>query len=1007
MKAVTNYSLRHPIATIMAIFCLIYFGVSSVIKAPLELSPEMEMPVLMIMTAYPGASPDDVEELITKKFEDEAGSLSGLKTISSTSSENISMVMLQYEYGTDINEAYDEVKKHVDLVAANLPDGAETPVIIEAGMEATADVMLAAEYPGMENLYTYVKNEIVPELEKIPEVAEVSVLGGAEEYIKVELITEKVSQYKVNIASIVEDIRSSNITYPAGDIRVGSQKVAVSTRLGYDTVELLKEVPLTVSDGSAVYLEDVANVYASLEEKDSIARYNGSDTVSIAITRQQSVTAVDLSNAVKKTVNELMAREGELKISIASDSADSIMTSLRSALVTLVLAVLIAMVIIWLFFGDIKASLIVGSSIPFSILTALIMITAMGFSLNMITMNSLTLGVGMMVDNSIVVLESCFRATDKRERGFLEYMEDALSGTDLVSSSILGGTITTCVVFLPLALLNGMTGQVFNPLGYTIVFCMTASFISASTVVPLCYLAYKPKERGNTPLSGLVNQLQEYYRKCMRCILKKKKTVMAISLGLLGFACFLATKLNVELMASDDQGIINITVETRPGLITNQVDEVLREIESVIAVHPDLKSYMTSYGGDGGLQSGTDAVISAILKDDRKMETKDVISQWKRELAAVKNCNISVDMSASISMMDSGSADYEVILQGANYDRLLNASQKIAEELKQRDDVIKIHSDMEQSTPTVEIKVDALKARAAGLNAAGIGSTVRNMITGAEATDIEIAGDEITVRVEYADDEYQTIDQIQEMVLSAPNGGFTALTDLAEVRFVDSAASITRKNKQYVVTISGLFTELADENTEEDINKSIILPNLESGISIGSSSSDDIMGEEFPLIFGAIATAVILVFVVMAVQFDSIKYSVMVMTTIPFSLIGAFGLLYLTNCKISMVSLIGFLILIGTVVNNGILFVDTANQYRQTMDIDTALVEAGAVRIRPILMTTLTTVIAMIPMAMALGNAGSMTQGLAIVNIGGMTASTLLALLMLPVYYKLMSGKKG
>lgn len=374
MKSITRFVLKRPVTVIMAVLCLIYFGLSSVLGMPMELSPETEMPILMVMTAYPGASPEDVNELVTKELEEEAGSLSGVKTVGSTSSENISVMTLQYEYGTDIDEAYDDLKKKVDLVAADLPEDAQTPVIMEM---------------------------------------------------------------------------------------------------------------------------------------DSIARYQGEDTISLAVTKQQSVTAVELSEQVKEAVDDLLARDSDLRISIINDSADSIRSSLSSAAFSLFLAVVIAMVIIWLFFGELKASLIVGSSIPLSILATLILMSRMGFSLNMITLNSLVLGVGMMVDNSIVVLESCFRMSEGKETGFLEYRKHALEGTGTVAASIMGGTATTCVVFLPLAFMKGMSAQVFGPLAYTIVFCMVASLFSAITIVPLCYMTYKPVEKKKAPLSGLMEELQE------------------------------------------------------------------------------------------------------------------------------------------------------------------------------------------------------------------------------------------------------------------------------------------------------------------------------------------------------------------------------------------------------------------------------------------------------------------------------------------------------------------
>ncbi len=1003
MSILTKYVLKRPVTAIMCIICLIFFGYTSVTGAKLELTPDMDMPMLLVMTTYSGANPEDVNDLVTKEIEDQASALSGLKSISSSSSEGMSIVMLEYEYGTDTDEAYDDLKKKIDLVASQLPEDASTPVIMELSMDSGADITLAIDNNSRENLYSYVDNKIIPEFEKISIAADVTIRGGSDEYVKIEVLPEKVSQYKVSMTSIASDIKAADLSYPAGDTLVGSQELSVSTRMTYNTVESLKKIPLTVASGDTVYLEDVANVYTTTDSSDSIARYDGNDTISVSISKQQSATAIELSNQVKKTVNRLQGEDKDLNITIVSDSSESIMESLLSVAETLCLAILISMVIIWLFFGDIKASLIVGSSIPISILAAFILMNLMGFSLNIITMSALTLGVGMMVDNSIVVLESCFRATSEKKAGLVEFMSDALEGTKIVSASVLGGTATTCVVFLPLAMLKGMTGQLFKPLGFTIVFCLVASLISAITVVPLCYMIYRPKEREKAPLSKPVHSLQDAYRKAMRVILPKKKTVMFISIGLLLFSLFLASKLDMELMGSDDKGEITVSVDTRPGLKTEKVDDILREIEAIITQDSNLESYMTSYGG-GGLSSGNSASISAYLKDDRDMDTVDVVRLWKQQLSDVRNCDISVEMSSSMSMMSSALESYEVILKGADYDEVKSVSSKIVAQLMARDDVTRVHSDLENSSPVVEVRVDALKAQAAGLSAAQIGSVVRSAISGVEATDIEIDGNDVTVQVEYADDDYKTIDQVKSLVLTTGKGGSIALTDVAEVQFVDSPASISREDKEYKVTISGEYTEKATKESRNEINQEIVNPNLTSSVTICLNSMDSSMNEEFSALFGAIGTAAFMIFVVMAAQFESPRYSVMVMTTIPFSLIGAFGLLFLTDSAISMVSLIGFLMLIGTVVNNGILFVDTANQYRATMDMDTALIEAGATRIRPILMTTLTTVIAMIPMAMAIGNSGSMTQGLAVVNIGGLTASTIMCLLMLPGYYKIMSG---
>lgn len=1000
---ITKFVLKRPVTAVLSIVCLLVFGFQSLTGMSLELTPDMDMSMMIIFTSYPGASPEDVNELVTKPLEDSVSTLSGLDSISSTSSEGSSIIMLEYEYGTDMDEAYDDLKKKVDLVAnMSLPDDVDTPTIIEMNSNSMADISLVVDNPSKESLYNYVNNDIVPEFEKLSDVAEVAVTGGAEEYIRIELINEKMKQYGVTMSSIASDIAAADISYPAGSTMVGSQELSLSTKMNFDTEEVLKDIPLTTNGSDIVYLADVANIYKAFDSGDSIARYNGQDTISLQITKQQSSTAMALSKAVNNVVRSLMKQDSDLNITVVSDSSESILDSLASVAETLILAIIISMVIIWLFLGDLKASLIVGSSIPVSILVCLICMGRMGLTLNIITLCALTLGVGMMVDNSIVVMESCFRATGSRSSGFVEYMKDALEGTNLVGSSVVASTATTCVVFLPLAMLKGMTGQLLGPLGYTIVFSMAASLLSAVTVVPLCYMLYRPKEKENAPLSAPIVHLQDEYRKIMKVILPRKKTVMIVSILLLAAAFKLAGSLKMELMASDDNGQVSISIETRPGLKTAKIDEIVKQVEEVIIQHEDLDAYMTTSGGSGMMSDGS-ASITAYLKDDRKMETTEVASQWKKELEDITDCDITVDVSGSMSMMSSFGNSFETIIKGADYDQVKEVSDTIVAELMERPEVTKVHSDAENSSPVVEVTVDAAKAKAAGLTASAIGSSLSQMVSGIVATELDVDGDSIDVKVEYPDGTYDTLDQVMGIVLSTGNGSSVLLTDVADVSFQDSPASIRREEKQYKVTISAEYTEQADAGTQMLLNREVVQPNLTETVTTGLNSMDQSMNEEFSALFGAIAMAIFLIFVVMAMQFESPKFSLMVMVTIPFSLIGSFGLLWLADSAISMISLVGFLMLVGTVVNSGILYVDTVNQYRNTMDRDTALIEAGATRLRPILMTTLTTIISMIPMAFGWGSSGEMTKGLALVNIGGLTASTILSLLMLPVFYCIMS----
>lgn len=569
----TRSVLKRPVTTVLAVLCLIVFGISSIFSSKLELTPEMEMPMVVVFTVYPGANPEDVDELVTKPIEDEIGTLNGIKSVNSYSNENMSMVLLQYEYGTDMDKAYSDLKKKTDAMQSSLPDDVQTPTIMEFNINDQATMYLAVNNEKADNLYNYVDEKIVPELEKISSVASVDISGGREEYIRVEVIPEKLKQYHLSMNSLVTAVASANLAYPAGSTEVGSQSLSVTTGVEFDDMESLKRIPITVGNGNTIYLEDVANVYSTLKDAAGIGRYNGQDTVALGIKKQQKSSAMDVSKAVNRTISRLTEVNPDLQIVVVNDNSDQINGSLISVLQTMIAAIIVSMVVIFLFFGDLKASLIVGTSIPVSILAALVMMRVMGFSLNVITLGSLVLGVGMMVDNSIVVLESCFRST--KGKGFNEFHKAALEGSSIVIQSIIGSTATTCVVFLPLAFLSGMTGQMFKPLGFTIVFCMVASLISAMTIVPLCYMMYRPKERTTAPLSGLVTKMQNGYRSIMNSLLPKKKTVMFTTVALLVISLFLATQLKMELMPANDQGTISITVGLRPGLGIEKANEIL------------------------------------------------------------------------------------------------------------------------------------------------------------------------------------------------------------------------------------------------------------------------------------------------------------------------------------------------------------------------------------------------------------------------------------------------
>ncbi len=1008
----TKLAIKRPVSMVIGICALVVFGVMSIFSFPLELTPEMEMPMLISAIVYPGANPDDVEKLVTKEVEEAVNTLNGVKTVMSTSSENSSLVILQYEYGTNMDQAYSDLKEKLDSYANIFPEDILTPIIMELDMNAQDAMTLSISGGEGQNLLQLVEDEIVPELEKISTVATVDVAGGQEEYISIELMEDRMQQYGLDMSTIANCISTANFTIPSGTANLGNSSLSISAGIEYETAEHLKQIPIPLGGGNQIHLSDVANVKTSSKDAESISRYSGKESVSLGIQKRQSASAVDMANDVKKELENLQKTYPDLHMVVVEDDSNMIMSSISSVAFTLILGVVISMAILFLFFGDIKASLIVGSSMPVSLLMTFLCMNFMGFSLNLITMSSLVIGIGMMVDNSIVVLENCFQHRSRYRRSF---KDAAIVGAKTVTSSIAASTITSCVVFLPLALTAGMSGQMFKPLGFTIVFSLVASLISAVMLVPLTFAFYKPKEKTNTPVTRVLHKIEQVYGNLLGKILNKRKSMVAIAFLLLVGALAIVPFLNIELVPQMDEGTVSISIDTKPGLNLDGVDQVLRKTEQVVADDPDVENYLLTVGTSGGTSmssmqgGGSTATLTAYLKKDRSRETEQVIADWENKTRDFTDCDISMESSNSMGSMSAGGAnEISVNLQSTNLDTLKAADQQVQEWLRTQSGILKIHSSIGEGGPIAKVVIDPVKAAGAGFTPIQVASTLNSTLSGIEATTLTQNGQEYSVMVEYPKGRYESVSDLNTLTLQSPMGTAVPLTDLAEIQFQASPQSISRRNGQYNLEVSAVTGEGLSGQLQKDLDHYMKTTYaFPQGVSLANSAMDDMIMEEFTSLGTALIVAVLLVFMVMAMQFESARHSLMVMVCIPFSLIGSFGLMWLMNCSLSMTSVLGFLLLVGTVVNNGILYVDTTNQYKKTMPVRDALILTGKTRLRPILMTTMTTVLSMIPTALAIGDGSEMMQGLAIVVIGGLAASTVLTLLLLPTFYLILNGKQG
>ena len=606
----TKLSMRRPVSTALIVLALVVFGLTSVLSFRLELTPDMEMPMLLVYTIYPGADPESVEELVTKEIESAGAEQSGVTTYTSQSAENMSMVMFQYEYGTDLDEAYMDLQTALNTAKASMPEDVNTPVIIEMSMDQMETMDVSVMAVGDSDVLSYVNDTMVPELETLSGVAQVQVSGGKENYIKVELNSQAMKQYGVTMSGISQTIAAMDFTVPVGSVSQGTQDISISSAADISGVVQIQNIPITTARGQVIPLSELATVTQSQIEDSGISRTNGQEDITIAITKKKSYGTVDVTRSVERLLERLQASNDTVRIDVIYNASEAILSSLTSVGKTLVLGVVLSMIVLFIFFGDLRASLIVGSSMPISLFATMIGMNMLGFTFNVVTMGALVIAIGMMVDSSIVVLESCFRLKDQTG----EYYDSAIKGTGYVTASIVASTITTVVVYLPLSTMKGLSGQMFAQLGMTIIMAMLTSLIVAMTIIPLLFGKFKPQEKKELPVNKLLRKINSGYEKILHKLLHKKKTVMVIAVLLLVGAFALVTHTNSELIPAMDEGAFSISASFRSGTKTETVEEQTLFMEEMLAADENIDEYSYSV-------SSSSARLTAYLKDDADIST--------------------------------------------------------------------------------------------------------------------------------------------------------------------------------------------------------------------------------------------------------------------------------------------------------------------------------------------------------------------------------------------------
>ena len=983
--------LRRPTSVILMILAVVVFGSASLTGMPLEYMPDMEMPMELVMVTWPGADADSIDRLVTQPIEDECETLSDIDSVNSYSFDNYAMLQLTYKYGVDMDEVYSDLKNSMDNLMPTLPEDCEDPLIMELSADFMPTMILSAVAPEGMDAASYLNDTVVPVIESVGGVAQVEVTGAQDEYLRIVLDEAALQQYHLSISAVGSAIAAADFDMPVGDVTLGTQDIALGVYGSVDVNADFRNLPIQTPSGQMVALGDLCTFF-NVYEKDAenLSRYNGGDSVMLSVTKQDSAATVDVCEDVMEILDQYSV-DG-LSFEVIYNEADSIMETLGEVLNTLITGIILTMLVLFLFFGDLRASLIVGISMPLSILLAVILLNFAGFAIDLMTGTSLIIAIGMIVDNSIVILESCMRS---RENG-LDFREAAVEGTSTMIMSTLAGTLTTVVVYIPLAMAEGLVGMMSGPLSWTILLTMLSSFLCAVVVVPLAFVWLKPKAKEELPINRLLARFRAFYRRVMPGLLRRPGRVVSV-----GVACFLvASQMEFVLMPDNYDGSVSLEATFRSGTKLSVMDERIQDLEDALLADPNFEKVTLS-------ASENTATFTAYAVDGCKRSSEAAVEEYTNRFGSSPGMDLAVTPTSgdsSMGAMMGGGNTKDVTLVADSLDILEQGADQVADAMGQVPGVIRVANEFDQSRVKGRLVVNSQKAQALGTTESAVAMQVYYLLNGMTATTLDNYGDsdsEYDVVLEYPEGKYDDITTLLDYPVATQSGRMITLRDIADVEYITTLPSITRQDGQYSVTVTATTTDTAKYTAASAIDSAVRGLTLPEGVTVGTGSLDSTTAEATQSVSTALLSAIFLVFLVMGIQFDSPKLSIMVMLCIPLSLVGSIGLMFLSGRPMSILGLMGFLMLVGIAVNNGIYLVDGTNQLRRTMPLGEALVEAGTTRLRPILMTTLTTIISMVPMIFSTDSGMSMMKDMAYIIIGGLVASTALAMFLMPAFYLL------
>lgn len=1025
--SIYNTAVNKPISTLMVFVAILVLGIASYIQLPVDQYPKMDPPYITVMATYPGANASDIEENVTKILEDQLNSVDGLKELTSTSYDNLAVVSLEFEWEVNLDEASNDVRDAVDKAMQNLPDDIDRPTIMRFNTSMMPVLIYAVtadqSFPGIDKI---LDDKVVTRLNRVDGVASVVVAGAPERVVYVELNPNLMDAYNLTLEQIGNKILAENKDISSGNVKMGDMDYALRVEGEFEESDQIKNIVLGTKNNKTIYLRDVARVRDTVKDITLEQTVNRGRGGVLMVTKQTDANAVAVAKEAKRELATAMKElPSDIKFQIISDNSDFIVKAVNNLQETLMYALIFVILVVFLFLGRWRATFIIAMTIPISLIVAFIYLFATGESLNVISLSSLSIAIGMVVDDAIVVLENVTKHIDRGSRP----REAAKYGTNEVWLSVIVTTLVTVAVFFPLTLVSGMTGILFKQLGWIVCITVCTSTATAISLTPmLCSQLMKIQEKrtdGKFSFYAFVNRqldrLDSAYEKLIRWVLRHKTVTILFMFALFGGSIFLIRFIKTDFMPQNDQGSLSIYAKMQTGQRVEKTKEVAFVIDSMIRAEvPEIRLINLSYGSEeeasfASMMNSTGnnilnmrvRVLDLKERDRSVFEIADQIRNILKRFPDILQYTVSTSSGGS---MGSNSVDIEII--GHDFNTTTRLAHNIAVKARQIPGAEDIKISRDDDKSELQMILDQDKLARHGLTTSEVGSVLRNRIYGFRNSKFKENGEEYDIIVRFDEQYRSSITEIENIIITDGYGEKVRLKELGEIKEFFSPPNIERKSKQRILKVSitpaaGVALGDIAAASQNIINS---LEDVPQDVSLYVGGNYEDQQESFQSLFLLLLLSLMLVYIVMAAQFESFKMPFIIMLAIPFAFTGVILALLLTNTTLSIVAALGAIMLVGIVTKNGIVLIDFINLMRERgIRLYDAIAQACRSRLRPVLMTSLTTILGMVPMALSIGEGSETWRPMGVAVIGGMVFSTIITMFIVPAVYASMdkSGSRN